>query len=102
MASDDSTGAITDDIRAFFASSLDGQVPGDSDDVFALGYVNSLFALQLVTYVESRFHLTITPEDLDLDNFRTIERIAAFVVGKQGAAVTSHGAAAESPVAGSA
>lgn len=96
MASEDMTGAIVADIQAFFASSLNGQVPGVAEDVFARGYVNSLFALQLVTFVESQYDLTITPEDLDLDNFRTIERIAAFVVRKQGVA------AAESQAAGSA
>lgn len=89
MASEDMTGTVVEDIRAFFASSLQGQVPGDTDDVFARGYVNSLFALQLVTFVEGRYGLTITPEDLDLDNFRTIERIAAFVVRKRSQATAA-------------
>lgn len=89
MAGEEMTGTIVEDIRAFFASSLGGQVPDTTDDVFARGYVNSLFALQLVTFVEGRYDLTVAPEDLDLDNFRTIERIAAFVVRKRSEATTA-------------
>ncbi|WP_245811798.1 acyl carrier protein [Actinophytocola xinjiangensis] len=48
-------------------------------DIFALGYVNSLFALELVTFVERRFDITIGTDDLDLDNFRSVEAMARLV-----------------------
>lgn len=54
------------------------------DDIFALGLVNSLRALEIVAYVERTFALTVEVEDLDLDNFRTAGRLAGFVTRKIG------------------
>jgi len=66
-------------VRAFLEGSLDSE-PLDRDaDVFALGYVNSLFALELVTFVERRFGVEVDTDDLELDNFRSIAAIANFV-----------------------
>ena len=52
------------------------------EDIFALGFVNSLLALQLVSFVEKEFGVAVEDDDLDLDNFRTVDRIAAFVERK--------------------
>ena len=54
----------------------------DHEDVFALGFVNSLFAMQLVTFVEKEFSIAIQDEDLDLDNFRSINAIAGLIKTK--------------------
>ena len=56
------------------------------EDIFALGFVNSLLAMQLVAFVEKDFGVAVGDEDLDLDNFRTINSIAALVARKRGAA----------------
>ncbi|MEC4812234.1 MAG: acyl carrier protein, partial [Scytonema sp. PMC 1069.18] len=42
------------------------------EDIFALGFVNSMFAMQLVLFIEQEFKITIDNEDLEFDNFRTI------------------------------
>jgi methoxymalonate biosynthesis acyl carrier protein len=57
-----------------------------NEDIFALGFVNSLLAMQLVAFVEKEFGVTVGDEDLDLDNFRTIDAIANLVARKRGAA----------------
>jgi methoxymalonate biosynthesis acyl carrier protein len=44
----------------------------DDEDIFALGFINSLAALQLVQFLEKEFGITVEDEDLDLDNFRTL------------------------------
>jgi acyl carrier protein len=75
---------ITREITDFLSAALRQQV-GPDDDYFALGLVDSLFALELVTFVESRFSLTVEVEDLDLDSFRTAARITRFVLSKTGA-----------------
>ena len=54
----------------------------DSDDIFALGFVNSLFAMQLVLFVEQEFGLVIENEDLELDNFRSINALTALIQAK--------------------
>ncbi|HEX5759077.1 MAG TPA: acyl carrier protein [Thermoanaerobaculia bacterium] len=56
------------------------------DDIFALGFVNSLLAIQLVAFVEKTFGVRVEDEDLDLDNFRSIRAIADLVARKTGAA----------------
>lgn len=52
------------------------------DDIFALGFVNSLLAMQLVAFVEKEFGIRVEDEDLDLDNFRSIGAIARLVAKK--------------------
>lgn len=44
----------------------------DDENIFALGFVNSMFAMQLVLFIEKEFEITIENEDLDLENFRSI------------------------------
>jgi methoxymalonate biosynthesis acyl carrier protein len=49
-------------------------------DLFGTGLVSSLFALELVVHVESAFGVTVAGEHLKLDNFRTVDAIAALVL----------------------
>lgn len=51
-------------------------------DIFTLGFVNSMFAMQLVLFIEQEFQLTIDNEDLDFDNFRTINAITRLIERK--------------------
>jgi methoxymalonate biosynthesis acyl carrier protein len=57
-----------------------------NEDIFALGFVNSLLAMQLVAFVEKEFGLAVDDQDLDLDNFRSIGAIARLVERKRGVA----------------
>jgi acyl carrier protein len=54
----------------------------DDEDIFLLGFVNSLFSMQLVMFLESEFKIKVENEDLDLNNFRTINSIVSFVESK--------------------
>ncbi len=54
----------------------------DDEDIFALGFINSLLALQLVNFLQKQFEITIDDEDLELDNFRTLNNMAALVERK--------------------
>jgi acyl carrier protein len=51
----------------------------DDDDIFALGFVNSLFAMQLVSFVEKEFDMTVGDEDLQIDNFRSVNAVVDLV-----------------------
>jgi methoxymalonate biosynthesis acyl carrier protein len=53
-------------------------VAGD-DDIFALGFVNSLFAMELVLFLENTYAFSVPNEELQLDNFRTVTAMAALV-----------------------
>ena len=72
-------------IRAFLLQHIRDNGFTDDDDLFRGGYLNSLFALELVLFVEKEFSLSIGSEDLNLDNFRSVSAIAGLVAGKTGA-----------------
>jgi methoxymalonate biosynthesis acyl carrier protein len=69
-------------VRDFLGLRLEGQLPDDSEDMFAGGYVNSLFAMQLVRFVRDEFVIDLGPRDMDLANFRSIDDITALVDSK--------------------
>ncbi|ARU60249.1 D-alanyl carrier protein [Tumebacillus avium] len=73
-------------IRKFLSRFFKKHELGADEDIFALGFVNSLFAMQLVMFMEKDFELTVDTADLDLDNFRTINSMVQFVESKLAAA----------------
>lgn len=74
------------DLRNFIAGKIfavEGHQFSDSDDLFALGLVNSLFAMQLVHFCESHFGIEVPGEKLDIDNFRSINAMVAMIESSQ-------------------
>lgn len=55
----------------------------DDDNYFQMRFVNSLFAMKLVNFVEQRFDIEIQNEELDLKNFSTVNNITALIIKKQ-------------------
>lgn len=49
-------------------------------DLFASRAVSSLFAMELVVFMESTFDIAIEGPDLVLDNFRTVHSMRALVL----------------------
>lgn len=66
-------------IKAFLSAFFQTAALKEDDDIFALGFVNSLFTLQLIMWVEKEFGVQIKDEDLDIENFNTIEAIANLI-----------------------
>jgi len=73
-------------IRDFLKGSFNNYELEDDEDIFALGFVNSLFAMQLVLFAEKNFQITVNNEDLEIDNFRTINALANLVERKKATA----------------
>ena len=48
-------------------------------DLFRDGGLSSLFAMQLVVHLETRYGIAIRGADLRLDNFRTVQLMSALV-----------------------
>ena len=61
----------------------------ESADIFSLGYVNSLFAMELVMFIEKTFAITIPNDELRIDNFRTVEAMTSLVGRRQAAAAAA-------------
>lgn len=72
-------------IKEFLSRFFKSHDLGPEEDIFALGFVNSLLAMQLVAFVEKEFGVRVEDADLDLDNFRSIRAIACLVERKSGA-----------------
>ncbi|MBH8571739.1 acyl carrier protein [Nostocaceae cyanobacterium CENA369] len=69
-------------IKTFLSKFFGNQDLQSDEDIFALGFVNSMFAMQLVLFVEQEFQIAIENEDLEFENFRTINSIANLVERK--------------------
>ena len=74
-------------IRTFIQASINIDGLGNDENLFESGIVNSLFAVQLMTFIERTFHIEVGTDDLDIENFKSIDATAAFVVRKVGARV---------------
>jgi acyl carrier protein len=72
-------------IRAFLSTYIRSHDVQDDEDIFASGFVNSLFAMQLVLYVESEFAIKIENEDLKMENFRSINALVRLIERKTSA-----------------
>lgn len=70
---------VIDETLAFMQPRFPGRALDPADDIFALGFVNSLFAMELVVFVESTFGLTVPNEELRVDNFRRASAVADLV-----------------------
>ena len=68
-------------IRAYLQKAAGVSIE-DDDDIFERGVVDSLFALQLVTFVENEFDFITEREELDIRNFSSISSLTAFVETK--------------------
>jgi acyl carrier protein len=55
----------------------------NDDHLFELGFVDSLFAMQLIGFIQNEFHIEIDNADLDLVNFQSIDRMADFINEKK-------------------
>ena len=69
-------------IREFIERHVRQRNFDDDVDIFALGFVNSMFAMQLVLFVEGDFGIKVEDEDLEIDNFKSVNAIGDLVERK--------------------
>lgn len=77
------------EIIGYLAQFLPVDQLDDTDDIFRRGFVSSMFAMQLVTFVEDHFALTVSDDDLELENFRSVAALTAFVDAKRSVGATT-------------
>ncbi len=73
---------IRETVRGFIVRSVNIPDFKDDDNLFELGIVNSLFAVQLMTFIEVTFALEVGSDDLDIENFKSLNAMTAFVLRK--------------------
>ena len=75
---------VKESVKRFILSSISIAHLGDNDDLFESGIVNSLFAVQLMTFIEKTFAIEVGMDDLDIENFKSLNAATAFVERKNG------------------
>ena len=73
---------IKEKINGFLANHFGDYQLQEDEDIFATGFINSMFAMQLVIFIEQEFQLTIKDDELDFENFRTINAMTRLVERK--------------------
>ncbi len=76
--------AIRDQIAALFAQQLHLDVASAETDLVETGILDSLKFVELLFELEKHFGRKISLEDLEVDNFRSIRRIAEFIAHRNG------------------
>jgi methoxymalonate biosynthesis acyl carrier protein len=75
---------IKETVRDFILRSIAISGLDDDDNLFESGIVNSLFAVQLMTFIEKSFAIEVGVDDLDIENFKSLNATTAFVLKKNG------------------
>ena len=65
---------------------LDLEVPSADTDMFEIGLLDSLKLVEMLFQLEQEFGVNVSIDDLDIENFRTIDRIARFLSERSGSA----------------
>lgn len=55
----------------------------DEDNIFQMGFVNSLFAMKLLNFVQQEFAIEIADDDIDLKNFSSINNMMRLIESKR-------------------
>lgn len=69
-------------VREFLGKFIAQNEVEDDDNIFQQGLVNSLFAMQLVNYIENEFDVTVNNDELDIENFKSINAITELISSK--------------------
>jgi acyl carrier protein len=74
---------IKETVRGFIVGSVNIPDFKEHDNLFELGIVNSLFAVQLMTFIEMTFDIEVGTDDLNIENFNSLNAMTAFVLRKK-------------------
>ena len=75
--------STSDDVRNYILSvHLPGENPdmlSNDDDLLDMGILDSMAIMQLVGHLEKQYGITIPTEEIDPDNFQSINALTAFI-----------------------
>ena len=63
----------------FFLERAHIEIPSVETDLFATGAIDSLAFVELLLFLEQEFGVTVSLEEVDLETFRSVEKIADFL-----------------------
>ncbi|MGH7568146.1 MAG: phosphopantetheine-binding protein [Gemmatimonadales bacterium] len=86
------TEELIGDIRGIFSEKLSIKVDTPSVDLLETGLVDSVSLVELLLVLEQRFGVSLPLEDLEIEDFRSIGRIAELVARTRSAPTPGSGA----------
>ena len=81
--------AIIERLGAVFTKNFHIEVPSPDTDLLESGILDSFQFVELLLQLEQNFNLRIKIDDIDLEDLRTITRIARLVAASGGATTPS-------------
>ncbi len=79
-------GGLPERLAELFREALAIEVPSPDTDLLETGRLDSVGVVELVLELETRFGVHVEMDALELDDFRTLRSIAAFVAERRNAA----------------
>ena len=76
---------IEDRIREFIIHNLfftEDKSLRDEDSFVGTGVIDSMGVMELVTFVQSEFAITIDPQEIVVENFDSVQKLANVIRGK--------------------
>jgi acyl carrier protein len=74
--------ALVGQVRDVLLRTLAVDVPDASDDLIEGGMLDSLALVELLFELERQFEFRLVVGELDIESFRSVDRIAQFVAAK--------------------
>jgi len=74
---------LRDRILRLFQDTLNLQVASPAVDLLETGLLDSLTFVQLLFHIEQEFGVTVGPDELEIENFRSVAEIARFVAARK-------------------
>jgi acyl carrier protein len=71
--------SIQDRINKLLSEKIHVEAPSVETDLMESGLLDSLSLVEMMTGLEEEFGIKISFDEIDLDNFRSVARIAEFV-----------------------
>ena len=78
-----SAAELAADIQALLLDHLDLRVRSAHEDLIESSLLDSLALVELLFELERRFEIDVMVEELEIENFRSVERIAEFVASRR-------------------
>ena len=70
---------LQNNIMRILSEKIHVEVPSVETDLMESGLLDSLTLVELMASLEEKFGISISFDDIELDNFRSVDRIAEFV-----------------------
>ncbi|MCC5942117.1 MAG: acyl carrier protein [Balneolaceae bacterium] len=71
---------ITDTVTAIVSKALTLEQIEIDKDLFESGLLDSMSLMQLMMELEEGFEITITPEELDVEDYRTVRTMSKMII----------------------